>query len=255
MPDATVGAQLYTIRDFTKTAADFAASMKKVADIGYKAVQISAIGPIDDQEVARIVADQGLTIASTHVGWGEFLNDLDALIEKHKLWRCEHPAIGGVPAEYHSADGLKKFLDEIPPIAEALAREGMDFSYHNHNRELMRCGEKTWLAMLYEQADPKHVKAEIDTYWIQAGGGDPAAWVRKCSGREPLLHLKDMTMGPDGPRMAEVGEGNLNWSAIMEAASAGGVEWYLVEQDTCYERDPFDSLALSYGNLAAMGLR
>ena len=109
--------------------------------------------------------------------------------------------------------------------------------------------------MLYEQADPNMLKAELDVYWVQAGGADPAFWIAKCAGREPLLHLKDMTMGPGREqRYAEVGEGNLNWLAILAAAKEGGVEWYLVEQDLCYDRDPFESLAISYRNLNAMGL-
>jgi sugar phosphate isomerase/epimerase len=56
-------------------------------------------------------------------------------------------------------------------------------------------------------------------------------------------------------RFAEIGEGNLNWPRIMAAAADAGVEWYLVEQDRCYDRDPFESLAISYRNLQAMGLR
>jgi sugar phosphate isomerase/epimerase len=59
---------------------------------------------------------------------------------------------------------------------------------------------------------------------------------------------------PREQRFAEIGEGNLNWPAIMEAARKGGVEWYLVEQDRSYDRDPFESLAISYRNLKAMGL-
>ena len=71
-----------------------------------------------------------------------------------------------------------RFLDEIPPIAERLAAEGMDFSYHNHNHELQRIGDRTWLATLYEEVDPKHVKAEIDTYWIVAGTYGNSIWRR-----------------------------------------------------------------------------
>ena len=250
-----VGAQLYTVREFTRDLPGIAASLKKVADIGYTAVQISGFGPADPKEVAKLCEDNGLQVASTHRSWEAFLNDLDTEIEIHKLWKCDHPAIGGLPGEYHTPEGLKRFLDELAPIAEKLAAEGMDFSYHNHNHELVKFGGKTWLAMLYEQAPPEMLKAEIDTYWIQAGGGDPAAWVRMCAGREPLLHLKDFAMGPGREqRFAEIGEGNMNWPAIMEAAQEGGVEWYLVEQDRCYERDPFESLAISYRNLKAMGL-
>ena len=98
--------------------------------------------------------------------------------------------------------------------------------------------------------------AELDTYWIQAGGGDPVAWIRRCAGREPLLHLKDMTVTPQREqRYTEVGEGNLNWPDILAAAEAGGVEYLLVEQDECYERDPFESLAISFRNLSAMGYK
>jgi len=137
-------------------------------------------------------------------------------------------------------------LKELSLIVKKLALEGIDLSYHNHNHELARYGEKTWLQMLYE-------KAEIDVYWIQAGGGDPSDWIRRCAGREPLLHLKDMAVsGGREQRFAEIGEGNLNWKAIIEAAKEGGVEWYIVEQDNCYGRDPFESLAISYRNLKAM---
>ena len=256
MSKPVLGAQLYTVRQFTRTASDLAATLKKIADIGYTAVQISGIGSIDPKDVARMMEDTGLTVAATHVGWNRLLNDLDAVIEEHKLWKCVHVAIGGLPKEYYSIDGIKRFIDELTPIAERLLQEGMDFSYHNHNHELAKYEGKTWLERLYEQADPRYLKAEIDTYWIQAGGGDPAEWIRKCAGREPLLHLKDMIVTPDRQqRFAEIGEGNLNWPAILQAAKEGGVEWYLVEQDNCYKRDPFESLAISYRNLREMGLR
>ncbi|NLF02288.1 MAG: sugar phosphate isomerase/epimerase [Anaerolineales bacterium] len=250
-----VGAQMYTVREFTQTPEGVADAFKRVADIGYTAVQISAFGAVSAQDVVRMAADNGLTIASTHTSWERFLNDLDGVIDEHKLWQCNHPAIGGLPGDYFTLDGLQRFLDELGPVAERLAQEGMDFSYHNHNHELAHHGGRTWLAQLYERANPQMLKAEIDTYWIQAGGGDPTAWVAKCAGREPLLHLKDMVVTPKREvRMAEIGEGNLNWPAILQAAAKGGVEWYLVEQDSCYDRDPFESLAISYRNLREMGL-
>jgi sugar phosphate isomerase/epimerase len=248
-----IGVQLYTVREFTKTPDGIARSLEKVAAIGYPAVQISGFGPADPEQVNRWAKDNGLIIASTHIGWNDLLNDLETVIGIHRLWNCKHPAIGGLPGEYFSLDGLQRFLDEVLPIAARLAEYGMDFSYHNHNHELKRYGSQTWLAQLYDRASHDVLKAEIDTYWIQAGGGDPAWWVQHCAGREPLLHLKDMAVGPEREqRMAEIGEGNLNWPAILAAAQAGGVEWLLVEQDTCYERDPFESLAISYKNLTQL---
>ena len=251
-----VGAQLYSVRAFTKDMPGVVESLKKVAKAGYTAVQLSGFGPVDYREVARAVRDAGLSAVSTHESWDRFMKDLDRLIEEHKAYECVHLAIGGLPKEYFTADGVKRFVDELQPVAARLAKEGMDFSYHNHNHELVKHGGRRWLDMLYEQASARMLKAEIDTYWITAGGGDPAAWVRQCAGREPLLHLKDMIITPEREqRFAEIGEGNLNWPAILAAAEEGGVEYLLVEQDNCYGRDPFESLAISYRNLTEMGYR
>jgi sugar phosphate isomerase/epimerase len=242
-----LGAQLYTVREFTQTYDGLARSLEKIAQIGYPSVQVSAIGAIDPHQVIKLCQENNLVIASTHMAWDQFLKKLDELIEIHRLWNCSHPAIGGLPGDYFSLEGLQRFQDELQSVVERLSQAGMDFSYHNHNHELVRYNGKTWLACLYENISPQILKAEIDTYWIQAGGGDPAEWIRRCAGREPLLHLKDMSITSEREqRMAEIGEGNLNWPAIIKAAKEGGVEWYLVEQDTCYGRDPFESLTISF---------
>ena len=256
MAKCVPGAQLFTVRELTQTIEDVAETLRKIADIGYTAIQISAFGPVEPADVAKIVQDNNLTVAATHMGWNRFLEDLDGVIETHELWSCKHPAIGGLPGEYRSRDGIARFVEELTPVAERLAAEGMDFSYHNHNQELATfdCG-KTWLEALYDAAPPEVLKAEIDTYWIQAGGGDPAWWLRRCAGRIPVIHLKDMCITSEREiRMAEIGEGNLNWPAILQAADEGGTEYLLIEQDNCYGKDPFDCLATSLRNLKAMGI-
>jgi len=255
MSNTVLAAQMYTLRKFTRTPADIAATLKKVRAIGYQAIQISAFGPCEAGELAKMLSGEGLAVCSTHTAWERFVGEIDRVIEEHRLWGCTHPAIGGMPGEYRNADGIVTFARLASEVGAKLAEAGMDFSYHNHNFEFVKAGGKTWLEIFYARSDPRYVKAEIDTYWVQAGGGDPADWVRRCAGRMPILHLKDMVMGPDGPRMAEIGEGNLNWPAILAAAADAGVEWYCVEQDECYERDPFDALKISLDNLHAMGLR
>lgn len=241
-----IGAQLYTLREHTKTLPDIEATLKKVRAMGYPGVQISGFGPVDPAEVAKIVRDLGLEVAATHMGWKMFLDDLDRVIEIHQLWDCKHSAIGGLPSEYHSLDGLRKFADELGPVAEKLAAAGMDFSYHNHNHELVKLEGKTWLERLYETIPGDLLKAELDVYWIVAGGGDPAWWIRHLGKRQPVIHFKDMMVTPDRiQQFAPVGEGNLNWPAIFDACREADVEWGLVEQDKCYDDDPFDCLERS----------
>ena len=255
MAKSSLVAQLFTLRDFCQTLPQFSQSIERVAKIGYQAVQISAVGPIAPKDIAKVVQDNGITVAATHVGWDRFLSEIEAVIEEHKMWDCKHTAVAWLQPQYRGLNGLEQFLQELPPVAERLLSEGIDFSYHNHSHELVRYNDKTWLEMLYNRADPRHLKAEIDTYWIQHGGSDPVMWIRKCANRIPLLHLKDMIITEDNEQhFAEIGEGNLNWQEILKAAQQSAVQWYIVEQDDCYERNPFESLAISYRNLVQMGM-
>lgn len=250
-----LAAQLYTVREFTQTAGGLAGALKKIRSIGYTTVQISAIGPIPDSEVKTMLDDAGLRVCITHARGSWPWQDLDAIIAQHKLWDCPNVALGSMPDAYRtSEDGFHRFTAEANVIGARLFEAGLTLSYHNHSFEMIHFGKQTGLDLIYAETDPRYLKAELDTYWIQHGGGDPAAWVRKMSGRMPVIHLKDMQMLNGTPAMAEVGEGNLNWPAILTACREGQVEWCAVEQDICL-RDPFESLGISFENLAAMGLR
>lgn len=253
MAASQLAAQLYTVRDFTNTPTEIATTMKKVKQLGYDAVQCSALGAIDAHELKEIVDGEGLTICATHTDYERMRDEPQAVIDEHNLWNCKHAAIGGLPQAYRNAEGYAQFAKEASGVAKRLAEGGLTFSYHNHSFELERFNGRTGLEILYEDSDPQYFKSELDTYWIQHGGGDPAAWIRQLKGRADIVHLKDMAMDGRTQLFAEVGEGNLNWPAILEACKEAGVEWYIVEQDTC-QRDPFESLGISLRNLKGMGL-
>jgi sugar phosphate isomerase/epimerase len=258
MPSA-IAAQLYTVRQFTTTAADVARTIKRVKNIGYDAVQVSAMAAIEAGELRRILDGEGVVCCATHDSWEAMRDRPGDVVERHRVLACRYTAIGKIPDSYRSDAGYRAFAQEANAVARKLRESGLAWAYHNHSFELEKFGRKTGLDLLFDCSDPEVFLGEIDTYWIQHGGGDPAAWIRRLKGRVPLVHLKDMVVGedqpgaPKGPIMAEVGEGNLNWAGILESCREAGVQWYIVEQDVC-RRDPFESLAISLGNLRAMGL-
>ena len=253
MSDTVLAAQLYTLRDYCKTPADIATTMAKVKAMGYDAVQTSGMGEIDTVELRRIVDSEGLTICATHRGFDALRDDTQAEIEYHKAIGCENVAIGGAPADYHSAEGFARFAKDATEVGRKLAEAGLTFSYHNHSHEFTKHDGRLAMDIIYGESDPRYLLAELDTYWVQHGGGDPAAWIDKLSDRIVLLHLKDMAMNGREQLYAEIGEGNLNWDRILASAAAAGVRWYIVEQDLC-QRDQFESLAISLRNLRQMGL-
>jgi sugar phosphate isomerase/epimerase len=249
---SVIGAQLYTVREFTQTPEDVAKTLKKIREIGYEAVQVSGFGPIDKAELRKMLDGEGLKCAATHIGFKDMVEEFDRVVDEHRTLGCEYPAIGGMPGEYRNPEGFHRFAVDASEVADKLKEVGMTFGYHNHSFELQDCGGKTGLEILMDECSDS-VTFEIDTYWIQHGGGSSVVWINKAANRIPLLHLKDMAMLDGEQIMAEVGEGNLDWAGILDAAKAAGTVWYLVEQDRC-QRDPFESLAISLKNLKAMGL-
>lgn len=243
---STIAAQMYTLRDFTKTAEDLRAAFQKLKAMGYQAVQISGIGPIDPKLVKQYADEAGLTICATHVPWNRLVNDLDALAAEHKLWNCKYIGLGGLPGEYQSSrEGYREFAKLASGIARTLKEEhGLQFVYHNHDFEFERVDGVTGMEVLLQESDPGVFGFELDMYWVQAGGANPVDWIHKVKGRMQVMHLKDMAIISRGQVFAEIGEGNMNYEAIIEAGRETGVEWFVVEQDVC-RRDPFESLEIS----------
>jgi sugar phosphate isomerase/epimerase len=250
---SVLAAQMYTLREFTKTPAQIVQSLRRVKKIGYDAVQLSALGKIDPKELAAILKDEGLICCATHVAL-ERMRDYSAqVIEEHHVWGCKYTAVGGYFPKSATKEDWTLYARAYSDIARKFDGSGLRIGYHNHSHELVRYDDQTALQILMETFSPA-IWLEIDTYWIQHGGADPALWIAKAAGRIPCVHLKDMAIQLDRTQlMAEVGEGNLNWPAILPACRKAGVQWFIVEQDIC-QRDPFQSLEISLKNLKQMGL-
>jgi sugar phosphate isomerase/epimerase len=112
----------------------------------------------------------------------------------------------------------------------------------------MRIGGQPILDIIYGETDPHFLQAELDTYWIQIGGGNPVEWCEKMANRMPMLHIKDLGVNEEHTAVyREIGQGNLNWPAIIGAAEASGCLWFIVEQDGNWiDDDPFKSLRMSF---------
>lgn len=241
--------QPYTIHK--QLAEDYAGSLERVAGIGYRGVELGR--PPEGMTVAEqkaLLKRLGLQVINT---WGGF-NSLDMNVEETANYLDE---VGGkyVTVSMLFDGTLEDVLNkakEMNRIGEAFRRLGKQFLYHNHDWEFNKIEGEYILDILLRETDPEFVKMEIDTYWVQRGGEDPAAYLRKLHNRCPLLHIKDMEPGEDR-FFAEIGEGILDFAAIAEAAETIGTEWLVVEQDQS-RRDPFESLAISYRNLGRLGL-
>lgn len=246
-----IGAQFFTVRDFCKNLNGLSESLKKVADIGYKTVQISGVCDYEPQWLRDELAKNGLKCVLTHKPLA-VLKDSKKVCEDHRIFGCKNIGLGwyGYSGE-NPDDNYPRFKEIFTPIAKGIKENGGYFMYHNHDQEFIKLDGKAILHHIAEDFAPDELGFTLDTFWIQAGGANPAEYVEQFAGRIPCIHLKDYAYGR---KMAVVGEGNINFDKVIAAAEKSAVEYLLVEQDDCYGENPFDCLKRSYDYLKAMGL-
>lgn len=242
-----IGAQFFTVRDFCQNLNDFEESLKKVADIGYKNVQISGTCDYDPRWLDEKLKENGLRCVITHTPADKLIANPQKVCEDHSVFGCDYVGLGG----FNFNNGtLEEFYDKYSAVSKTVAQSGKYFMYHNHDGEFNKKDGKLIIDHLAEHFSPEHMGFTLDVFWVQAGGGDPAYWLERLSGRVPCIHLKDFSFGR---KMAVIGEGNINFDRIFEKAETAGTQWMLVEQDDCNGENPFDCLKRSYDYLTSKG--
>ncbi|MDF2938465.1 MAG: xylose isomerase [Paenibacillaceae bacterium] len=238
--------QLYTVREECQT--DFPYVLRQLKQMGWGGVQFAGYHGMDPQELAAILKELGLQTAGLHVGYKRFLEEPDKLIQEARILNTRDLVCSSTPADLRTPEGYAEVRRALNEAAVRLKREDMRLSYHNHAFELETMVEgRTALDYLLEPTRDNLVLAELDVYWVKKGGYDPLSYIAPYKQRMPIIHLKDMSR--DGEEtFAEVGEGSINFKPILEWGEANGVEWYVVEQDSC-KRSPMDCVETSRNNL------
>jgi sugar phosphate isomerase/epimerase len=239
--------QLYSVRD--TLAQDFAGVVQKIAAIGYAGVEPAGFPGTTPQEAGKLFRDLGLAVPSAHTALplGEHRNEvLDAMA----AIGCPRIISGKGPDDFATLDLVKQTCDLFNQASAVAVESGFQFGIHNHWWEFQSVEGRLVLDVMLEHLEPG-VFFEIDTYWVQAAGHDPAAVVSQLGRRTPLLHIKD---GPAvrGEPMVAVGDGVIDVPSIVQAG-AGSTEWMIVELDAC-ATDMMEAVEKSYDYLVGKGL-
>ena len=255
-----IGVQLYTVRDQMK--ADFAGTIAKVAQIGYKEVEFAGYFDHSPKEVRALLQKNGLTSPACHIQWDVLTDDkFPAEIESAKIIGQPYIVNPWVPEELRKTqDDWKRIAEKYNHIGEMSKKAGIQFAYHNHWFEFLSLEGKRPYDTLLAATDPNLVKMEMDLCWITVAGGDPVEYFNRYPGRFPLVHVKDMKklpkiseaggqdFGDSLKDMTSVGSGIIDWKRIFAYSDKAGIKHYIVEHDK--PEDPFQSIQESYTYLS-----
>lgn len=258
-----LGLQLYTIRD--AMAADVPGSLKKVSDLGYQHVELASYADgkfygYDPLEFRKIVEDLGMKIYSSHTqveAQGITLENATKMAEDHAkvgVKYCIQPWI--VEEARTTIASYQKMAADWNQVGEIMKSHGIQFGYHNHNFEFDTVeGKIPYYDVLMAELDPALVTMEIDLFWVSKAGQNPVEMFNKYPGRFQLFHMKDMFTKEEPfyhtntKDFAPVGEGQIDFKAILAAKDMAGMKYLIVEQDNTLDGKPFEAIQKSMSNL------
>lgn len=280
---ARIGVQAMMLK--AQFAADGAGvTLRRLAEVGFHTVELSQISmsPANVAEIDRARSELGIEIAALSASLettegtpGDSLaRDFDKIVADCERLDTTLVRIAILPlSAMGSKSALLDFCTQCEELAGRLAEHGIGLCYHNHHIEFAKYDGQHILDLI--RANAPSMRFELDVHWIQRGGKDPVRVLQDYAGVVDLVHLKDYRIGPLGEdaiaarsagqeqafktafagvvQFAEVGEGNLDFAAIIEQSLASGAKYLLIEQDEHYGRDPFDCLVTSRDNLIQLG--
>ena len=246
-----LGLQLYSVREDLQK--DFEGTLKKVKEMGYEAGELAGLYGLSAKEVKDAFEKAGLIPISAHVSHQDFMNGgIEDTIKLYKEIGCKYIAIPYLPNEYrYGNEKYNQVLADMKEIGKVCKKYGIVFMYHNHDFEFEKNDKGEYvLDALYSEIGPDLLQTEIDTCWANVGGVDPSEYVRKYTGRAPVVHLKDFVgsktanmyklIGIDDNTEKQstqkfeyrpVGYGVQYIQQIVDASRDAGCEWLIVEQD------------------------
>lgn len=281
MTKGKIGVQMMMLKNKVEELGAYE-TMRKLHELGYGAVEVSQI-PMTEENVAELKRASGdftIKIAALSAGLepmfpgapGEALSThFEKIVNDCKTLDCNFVRIGMLPfTVMGDKEKIMSFIDRAEQMAHRLAEHGIELYYHTHHVEFEKY-DGVYLLDLIKQNTTK-LGFELDVHWIQRAGENPVKIIREYKDRISLLHLKDYRIGsfefkPEDLQdmagfmnkfsniieFAELGEGNLDIAAMMDAGLESGVQYFLVEQDDTYGRDPFECLEVSANHLRKIG--
>ncbi len=269
-----IGLQLYTVREAMKT--DFEGTIAKVAATGYKEVEFAGVFDPkggyfgrSPKEVRAILDKNSMAAPSCHAGYDVLEKKWPEALEAAQIVGHSYIICPWIDEKQRAEPGgWKRAAELFNKAGEASKKTGIQFGYHNHSFEFdpaESLGGKLPYDFLLAETDPRLVAMELDLCWINVADKDPIAYFDKHPGRFPLVHVKDWIKDPNatdtykgatgssvkiGGRLADVGQGTIDWKRIFAHSEKAGIKHYFVENDE--PKSAFDAIKTSYDYLSKL---
>ena len=228
--------QLWTVRNAFAADADGALSLVKAT--GFSAVELAPLPPdLEPARLAESLTRRGLAVVSIH-GDLPTPESIGRWADLARECRCTKLIWHGWSRDprFDSLAGVRDLVAGCNAAATLVRDHGLAFGMHNHWWEFEPVEGERPIRLLHEGLNPD-IFWQLDVYWAQTAGADPATALAELGPRVRSIHWKD---GPctHGRPMTALGEGKVDIPRILRALTHPA-DW-VIELDEC-ATDPLEA--------------
>ena len=236
-----LGVQLWSFRQ--KAQEDPLATFDMVNDMGFTHVETAGLYDMTADVFKAAVEDAGLKVTSMHVPYDDMKNNMDEVISNAQAMGVKYVGIAWYPHERgnFTEETARQAIADFNAFGKTLKDAGLMFFYHNHGYEPSAYGDGTLLDLIIDETDPELVAFEMDVLWTWLPNVDPVELIQRHPGRFKLMHIKDMKQGLERGSLSGglpeeeksvIGEGQVDWPALLKAAEEDGFEHFYLEDES-----------------------
>ena len=236
---APIGVQTYTFR--RSIGKDPAKVLDTIKMMGFTEIE-GFSERMHPSDFKKLCDDRGISIPSIGAGYEYLINNTDSVVWKAKLLGAKYVMCAWIPHQNNvlTLENAKKAVEDFNRAGKILKENGLTFCYHAHGYEFQPYEDGTLLDYMFKNTNPDYVSFQMDIFWIQFGGGDPAGLLKKYGNRWKTMHVKDMRKGTKkdltGLTSVEndvaLGTGELDLPAILKEAKRVGIKHYFIEDES-----------------------
>lgn len=251
------GYQLSSITPYLDTKEHLRDSLQKIADIGYKYVQLQGVpADMDDGIIASALREAGLVCVGTQEDYIlSFGDDPKRYIDRAKAVGAKYLAFALLPFELDTAKELSEFVREkTTPIARMAEAEGLVFSFHPISYDYRALdGVPAYEIVMENLPESVHL-----TFCVSACFETPVTpedVFAHFGGKIEMVHFKDYVLDTEGKQvLTTLGQGLHDWVPYVQLCRDHGIEYIFGEQER-WQKDAFESAKDTFDYLQSLELQ
>lgn len=225
------GIQLYSVRDLAEQNLEEA--VKQMAALGYTDMEFAGFFGRSAEQVAAMLAENGVRVSGTHSGLDDLWNNFDEVVAYHQAIGNHQYIIPG--HDLGNQEKLDGFVEKVNILIPRLQEKGITLGYHNHAHEFNPNEDGSVIfEQLYYRTD---LQFEVDTFWAYVGMKQPLLLLERVKDRLMCIHIKDGFENGEG---RPLGQGEAPIKAVWDWCRTHDVPM-VVESETLTPDGPTEA--------------